>query len=175
MNKDILKTINSPEDIRQLSMPDLEQLAANIREEIVEGGPCIIMATAGMMEGGPVLDYFKRLAHDKDNGIIFVSYQVTGTMGQRIQSGINSAQLYNSEGKIKIINIAMSTHTIQGFSGHSDRRQLINYVRRLRPQPRKVFVVHGEESKCENLARSISRFRGVRGVPPSLLDTYLLA
>ncbi|NIP37409.1 MAG: beta-CASP ribonuclease aCPSF1, partial [Thermoplasmata archaeon] len=48
------------------------------RDEIAEGGPCIIMATAGMMEGGPVIEYFKRLAPWEENGLIFVSYQVTG-------------------------------------------------------------------------------------------------
>lgn len=147
----------------------------DLRDEIVEGGPCIIMATAGMMEGGPVIDYFKRLAPDEENGIIFVSYQVAGTMGQRVQSGMQSAQLYDRDGKMKIINVALSTHTVNGFSGHSDRRQLLNYVRRLRPQPRRVFVVHGEESKCETLARTLSRQRGIRGIAPRLLDTYSLA
>ena len=145
------------------------------RDEIVEGGPCIIMATAGMMEGGPVLDYFKRLAPYDENGMIFVSYQVTGTMGQRVQSGMGSAQVYNQEGKMEVINIDMSVNTVEGFSGHSDRRQLVNYVRRLRPQPKRVFVVHGEESKCENLARTVSKMRGVRGNAPRLLDTFRLA
>ncbi len=145
------------------------------RDEIVEGGPCIIMATAGMMEGGPVLDYFKRLAPYDENGLIFVSYQVTGTMGHRVQSGMGSAQMYNRDGKLEVINIDMSTHTVHGFSGHSDRRQLVNYVRRLRPQPKRVFVVHGEESKCENLSRTVSKMRGVRGNAPRLLDTFRLA
>ena len=45
------------------------------REEIVEGEPSIIMATAGMLEGGPVIDYFKRLASDELNTVLFVSYQ----------------------------------------------------------------------------------------------------
>lgn len=145
------------------------------RDEIVEGGPCMIIATAGMMEGGPVLDYFKRLAPYDENGLIFVSYQVKGTMGHRVQSGMGSAQMYNQNGKLEVINIEMSIHTVHGFSGHSDRRQLINYVRRLRPQPKRVFVVHGEESKCENLARTLSKMRGVRGHAPRLLDTFRLA
>ena len=147
----------------------------DMRDEIVEGGPCIVMATAGMMEGGPVLEYFKRLAPDENNGIVFVSYQVAGTMGRRVQSGMGSAQMYGNDGKMEIINIAMSTHIVQGFSGHSDRRQLMNYVRRLKPSPRRVYVVHGEESKTENLARSISKLRGVRGYSPRLLDTVRLA
>jgi len=145
------------------------------RDEIVEGGPCMIIATAGMMEGGPVLDYFKRLAPYDENGLIFVSYQVKGTMGHRVQSGMGSAQMYNQDGKLEVINIEMSIHTVHGFSGHSDRRQLVNYVRRLRPQPKRVFVVHGEESKCENLARTVSKMRGVRGHAPRLLDTFRLA
>ncbi len=145
------------------------------RDEIAEGGPCIIIATAGMMEGGPVLEYFKLLASSDKNGLIFVSYQVNGTMGQRIQSGMGSAQLYNNEGKLEIFNIYMGNHSIEGFSGHSDRRQLMNYVQRLRPRPRKIFVVHGEESKCESLSRSLNRLKGVRAISPRNLDTYTLA
>ena len=145
------------------------------RDEIVAGGPAIIMATAGMMEGGPVIEYFKRLATDENNALCFVSYQVAGTMGQRIQSGMGSAQMYGQNGKLEIINVAMKNYTIEGFSGHSDWRQLVNYVRRLHPQPKRVFVIHGEESKCENLSRVISKQRGIYGIAPENLDTYTLA
>ncbi len=145
------------------------------RDEIVEGGPCIIMATAGMMEGGPVIDYFKRLAPWDENGLIFVSYQVNGTQGQRIQAGMRSVQTFNRDGKMEVTNVLLSTHTIEGFSGHSDRNQLVNYVRKMRPTPRRVFFVHGEESKCDNMARTISRLRGVRGIAPRMLETFRLA
>jgi predicted metal-dependent RNase len=145
------------------------------RDEIAEGGPSIIIATAGMMEGGPVIEYFKRLAQWEENGLIFVSYQVAGTLGRRLQSGLKSVQTYNQDGKMEIINVKLSTHTIEGFSGHSDRRQLLSYIRKIRPTPRRVFFVHGEESKCENMARTASRFRGVKAYAPNLLETYLLA
>ena len=148
---------------------------ADSRDEIVEGGACIIIATAGMMEGGPVIEYFKRLAPWEENGLMFVSYQVKGTLGQRLQSGLRSVQTFNSKGKMEIIDMEMSVHTVEGFSGHSDRRQLLNYVRRMRPTPRRVFLVHGEESKCENMARTISRFRGVQAYAPSILETLRLA
>jgi len=145
------------------------------RDEIAEGGPCIIIATAGMMEGGPVIEYFKRLAPWEENGLIFVSYQVTGTLGQRLQSGLKSVQTFNRDGKMEVINVAMGIQNIEGFSGHSDRRQLLNYVRRMRPTPRIVFMVHGEESKCENMARAVSRIRGVRAYASDLLETFRLA
>jgi predicted metal-dependent RNase len=145
------------------------------RDEIVEGGPCIIMATAGMMEGGPVIDYFKRLASWEENGLIFVSYQVTGTQGNRIQAGQRSVQTFNRDGKMEVTNVKLGTHTIEGFSGHSDRKQLLNYVRRIRPTPRRVFFVHGEETKCDNMARTVSKQRGVRGLSPRMLETFRLA
>jgi KH/beta-lactamase-domain protein len=145
------------------------------RDEIAESGPCIILATAGMMEGGPVIEYFKRLASWEENGLLFVSYQVAGTLGQRLQSGLRSVQTFNREGKMGITNVRLSIHTIEGFSGHSDRHQLLNYVKKMKPTPRKVFFVHGEESKCENMARTVSRFRGVRGYAPNMLETFLLA
>jgi hypothetical protein len=145
------------------------------RDEIAEGGPCIIMATAGMMEGGPVIEYFKRLAPWEENGLIFVSYQVTGTLGQRLQGGMRSVQTFNREGKMEITNVRLGIETVEGFSGHSDRRQLLNYVRKLRPTPRSVFFVHGEESKCDDMARTVSRFRGVKGFSPNMLETFLLA
>jgi predicted metal-dependent RNase len=147
----------------------------DLRDEIVEGEPCIIMATAGMMEGGPVMEYFRRLAPDPENGLLFVSYQVAGTTGNRVQGGMRSIQIYNRDGKMSITNIGLTTHTIQGFSGHSDRNQLVNFVRKMRPIPRRVFMVHGEESKCQNMARTVSRFRGVRAHSPDLLETFRLA
>jgi len=133
------------------------------------------MATAGMMEGGPVIEYFKRLAPWDENGLIFVSYQVAGTMGQRLQSGMGSVQTYNRDGKMEITNVNLSTHTIEGFSGHSDRNQLLSYVRKMRPTPRRVFFVHGEESKCSNMARTVSRQRGIKGYSPDMLETFKLA
>jgi hypothetical protein len=148
---------------------------ADSRDEITEGGPCIIIATAGMMEGGPVIEYFKRLAPWEENGLIFVSYQVAGTLGQRLQSGLRSVQTFSGNGKMEVINVKMGMYTVEGFSGHSDRRQLVNYVRKMRPTPKRVFFIHGEESKCENMARTFSRFQGVQAYAPNLLETFKLA
>jgi predicted metal-dependent RNase len=128
-----------------------------------------------MMEGGPVIEYFKRLAPSEENGLIFVSYQVSGTLGQRLQSGLRSFQFFNSEGKMEVINVKMSINTVEGFSGHSDRRQLLNYVRRIRPTPKRVLLVHGEEAKCENMVKMLSRFPGIQAYSPYLLETVRLA
>ncbi|NIQ07397.1 MAG: beta-CASP ribonuclease aCPSF1, partial [Candidatus Korarchaeota archaeon] len=69
------------------------------------GKPSIVIATSGMLEGGPVIDYFKRLAPDKRNRMIFVSYQIEGTLGSRVQKGLTEAPMINSEGRIEITKI----------------------------------------------------------------------
>jgi len=144
------------------------------REEIIEGRECIILATSGMLEGGPVIEYFKRLAPDKKNTIIFVSYQIEGTLGRRVQKGIKEISMLNSEGKIEIIKVKMRVESIEGFSGHSDRRQIINYVRRVTPRPEKIIVCHGEKAKCYSIADYLRRKFNVDAVAPRVLETVRL-
>ncbi len=144
------------------------------REEIVDGEQCIIIATSGMLEGGPVIDYFKRLAADKSNTIIFVSYQIEGTMGRRVQKGLTEAPIINSDGKIEVMKVNLQVESIEGFSGHSDRRQLINYIRRVKPKPERIIVVHGEKSKCLSMANLFQRKYKVETIAPEVLETVKL-
>jgi KH/beta-lactamase-domain protein len=144
------------------------------REEIVEGEQSIIIATSGMLEGGPVIDYFKRLAHDKRNTIIFVSYQIEGTLGRRIQKGLTETPMINSEGKIEVVKVNLQVESIEGFSGHSDRRQIINYLRRVKPKPERIIVVHGEKAKCMSIANIFHRKYRVETVVPENLETVKL-
>ncbi len=144
------------------------------REEIVEGEPSIIMATAGMLEGGPVIDYFKRLASEKRNSVIFVSYQIEGTLGRRVQKGLTETPIMNNEGKIEVIKAALQVESIEGFSGHSDIRQIINYVRRVTPRPEKVIVCHGEQSKCISVSNFLRRRFKIDAIAPETLETIRL-
>lgn len=144
------------------------------RDEIVEGEPCIIMATAGMLEGGPIIDYFKRLAHDKLNTVIFVSYQIEGTLGSRVQKGLGETPIFNNEGKMEVIKVKVRVESIEGFSGHSDRRQIINYIRRVTPRPEKVIVGHGEKAKCLSVAYFLRRRFKIDAVAPEILETIRL-
>jgi len=144
------------------------------REEIIEGRECIILATSGMLEGGPVIEYFKRLAPDEKNTIIFVSYQIEGTLGRRVQKGIAEVPMVNSEGKIEIIKVKMRVESIEGFSGHSDRRQIISYIRKVTPRPEKVIVCHGERAKCYSVAEYLRRKFNLDAVAPRVLETIRL-
>jgi KH/beta-lactamase-domain protein len=144
------------------------------REEIVDGKQSIVIATSGMLEGGPVIDYFKRLAPDKRNKMIFVSYQIEGTLGSRVQKGLSEAPMINNEGKIEIAKINMEVSSIEGFSGHSDRRQILSYLRRVTPKPERIIVCHGERGKCLSVAKTLQRKYRVKTQAPEVLETIRL-
>ncbi|MCK5150651.1 MAG: beta-CASP ribonuclease aCPSF1 [Candidatus Thorarchaeota archaeon] len=127
------------------------------REEIVEGEPCIIMATSGMLAGGPSVDYFRLLAPDEINSLCFVSYQGEGTLGRRIQKGWKEVQMRNRNGNTQVVPVNLQVETVEGFSGHSDRKQILNFIKRVSPVPEKVLTCHGEASKCVNLASTIHK------------------
>ena len=144
------------------------------REEIAEGEPCIILATSGMLEGGPSIEYFRYLAPDERNAIIFVSYQIEGTLGSRVQKGLKEAQMLNEEGRIEIIKVNMRVETVSGFSGHSDRRQLLSYVRHITPKPERIIICHGERNKCMRMASYLSRTYQVKAIAPENTETIKL-
>ena len=129
-----------------------------MRQKIINDHPksCVVLATSGMMNGGPVMEYFKEWAPDKKNTIAFVGYQAEGTLGKRIQKGKSEIPL-NTDGQIENIKMNMSVETCDGFSGHSDRRQLLNYINNMSPRPERIIFGHGEESKCIDVASAVHK------------------
>jgi predicted metal-dependent RNase len=69
------------------------------------------------------------------------------------------------------MKINMNVETVDGFSGHSDRQQLIEYVKRLNPRPEKIVTSHGEESKCTDLASTIYKKFKIETRSPMNLET----
>ena len=144
------------------------------REQIVAGNPAIIMATSGMLEGGPAIDYFKHLASDPKNVLLFVSYQIEGTLGSRLKNGINEVSMMGRNGKIEAIKVNLRIDSVEGFSGHSDRNQLLSFLRRISPKPSKIVVGHGERHKVDSFAHAVSRMYKVKTVAPDVLETLRL-
>ena len=147
---------------------------ADGREEALRDGPAITMATSGMLEGGPVIEYFKALASNPKNRVVFVSYQVNGTLGRRVLDGSKQVSVMGREGKIEVININCGVEKIEGFSGHSDYNQLISYVGKLRPKLRRVIVNHGERRKVENVASAVGRIFKIHTNAPSVKEAIRL-
>ena len=136
------------------------------RDEVLKDqNPAIIMATSGMLEGGPSVEYFKEIATKENNKMIFVSYQINGTLGRRVLDGnTNEVSMMEKNGKVKVIPLKCKTQKIDGFSGHSDFNQILNFVSRIKPK--RVLVNHGERTKSENTASTIYNKLGIRSSVP---------
>ncbi|MDP4011995.1 MAG: beta-CASP ribonuclease aCPSF1 [Candidatus Nanoarchaeia archaeon] len=140
------------------------------QEEVInEAGPCVIIATSGMMTSGASVSYFKALAEDARNTIIFVSYLGEGTLGRRIQSGDKHVTI-PGEGDKKPIEVKLEIHTIPGMTGHAARDELMRFVHNLEPRPKKIIVNHGESSKCLDLASSIHKLERIETNAPKNLE-----
>jgi len=144
------------------------------REEIVFSGPCIVIATSGMLTGGPVMDYLRLMAPDEKNTLIFVNYQIEGTLGRRVLQGLRDLALVSPNGKIEHVRLNMEVHSVDGFSGHSDHRELLSYVHRVFPKPEKIILCHGEKSKIRELASAIRRRTGITTIEMGNADALKL-
>ncbi|MDI9616930.1 MAG: beta-CASP ribonuclease aCPSF1 [Methanothrix sp.] len=143
------------------------------RDEIINGEPAVILATSGMLNGGPIMEYLKGLGPDEKNTLVIVGYQAEGTLGRRIQKGWKEIPL-TVEGKTQTVKMNMDVITVDGFSGHSDRNQLMEYVRRVYPKPSRIITNHGDESNCLDLASSIYKKYRIPTSAPMNLETIRL-
>ncbi|MCX6768979.1 MAG: beta-CASP ribonuclease aCPSF1 [Candidatus Micrarchaeota archaeon] len=134
--------------------PMLKVAKGQDKEAIVNGEPSVIIAPSGMMNGGPSVEYLSLMAEDEKNTLIFVGYQSPLSLGHKIQRGMREIPTIGDDGRTKIMNIRMRVETVEGFSGHSDRHQLMAFLSNLKPTPERVFTMHGDWNKADELARA---------------------
>ncbi|MEM4271695.1 MAG: beta-CASP ribonuclease aCPSF1 [Candidatus Pacearchaeota archaeon] len=154
---DIIKRVGSPAE----------------RKEVLEGGPCIIIATSGMLVGGASVEYFRNLADNPNNLIVFKCYQAVGSLGRQVQEGNKEVNLGSDYGGEKI-KVKMQVETLYGLSAHSGRNELMQYISRMNIKPKKIIVNHGEASKCLDLASSLYRQYRIETNVPKNLETIRL-
>jgi uncharacterized protein len=145
--------------------------------EVIEGaGPYIVMATSGMLTGGASVAYFKEFAENPKNCLVLTSYQGVGSLGRRLEEGereIGFLEGGNTR-KQEMLKVNMSVETVKGFSGHSSYAQLRSWVQKLDPKPRKIMVIHGEPSKCLELASQLYQGFRIETIAPKNLETVRL-
>ncbi len=129
----------------------------------------LIIAGSGMCNGGRILHHLENNLHKKNTHVIFVGYQVKGTLGREIVDG---EPVVNIKGKN--IDVYAKVHTLGGFSAHADMRDLNYWLRAFGHSPRGVFVVHGEESISEGFAASIREDLRITTHVPSHNEIYEL-
>ena len=143
------------------------------RKEVLEGGPCIIIATSGMLVGGASVEYFKNLADNPNNLIVFGCYQAAGSLGRKVQEGNKQVQIDPNFGGEKV-EVKMRVETLNGLSAHSGRNELLQFISRMNPRPKKIIINHGEQSKCLDLASTLYKQNRIETTVPKNLETIRL-
>ena len=144
--------------------------SAREREKVIESeGPCVIIATSGMLVGGPSVEYLKALGEDPKNALALTCYQGVGSLGRRIQKGEREIQFANGL-KQETLKIRARVETIEGFSAHSNRRELLNFIYKCNPRPKRVLVNHGDPARCLDLASAIHKLNRIETSAPRNLE-----
>ncbi|WP_283681561.1 MBL fold metallo-hydrolase [Parablautia sp. Marseille-Q6255] len=121
--------------------------------------PKVILSASGMCDAGRIKHHLKHNLWRRESTILFVGYQAVGTLGRALLDGVDSVRLFGEE-----IDVKAEICRLPGISGHADNHGLIRWISAFLEKPRKVFIVHGEDTVCEVFA---DRLRDELG-----LDTY---
>jgi Cft2 family RNA processing exonuclease len=122
------------------------------RRRVLETAPCIIVASSGMLSGGPSQGYCQELVQNANDAILLTGYQDEESPGRAL------LDLARSEGPKElrlgqaIVPVAGMFGTY-GLSAHADRMQMVSCIEAT--SPRTVVLVHGDESAKQTLSQSL--------------------
>jgi metallo-beta-lactamase family protein len=110
-------------------------------------GTAIIIAGSGMCTGGRIKHHLINNISRPESTILFVGYQAKGTLGRHISGGAKEVRIHGRNHKVEA-----SIEKISGFSAHADKNELFKWLSPIKKDPKKVFVVHGEEKVATHFA-----------------------
>ena len=130
-------------------------------------GPAVIISASGMCEAGRIQHHLKHNIEDPHNTVLIVSWQAPHTLGRRLVKKQPIVKIFGEK-----FHLRARVETINGYSAHADRDELLNWVRPIAKGLRHAFVVHGEPESCEALAGDL-RTLGMQDVAvPAWKDTF---
>ena len=140
----------------RLSITSDESKAINF-----ENTPKVIISASGMCEAGRIRHHLKHNLWRPECTILFVGYQAVGTLGRMLVEGTDEVKLFGEPTEVRA-----RIKTMAGLSGHADKDGLIEWVEGFKEKPRKVFVVHGEDSVCKAFAECLQVEHGIKAYAP---------
>ena len=129
--------------------------------------PKVILSASGMCEAGRIRHHLKHNLWRKDSTILFVGYQVPGTLGNALLNGAKDVKLFG-----ETIEVQAKIENLPGISGHADVNQLTKWVSMFDPKPKRVFIVHGEDKVTEQFAAHIHEELGLEAYAPFSGDAF---
>ncbi len=110
----------------------------------------IIIAGSGMVTGGRVLTYLQQLIDVPSTTVLLVGYQAAGTRGRQLLDGAKTIKFFGKHYPVKA-----SIKSIESLSAHADQQDLLNWMKRIKNIPEKVFLVHGESMALDTFKAKI--------------------
>lgn len=132
-------------------------------------GPMIIISASGMVTGGRVLHHIEAFGSDDRNAILLAGYQAGGTRGAALAGGARTLRMFGRE-----VAIRAEVIQLQGFSGHADATELLDWMRTAPQAPKVVYMTHGEPDAADALRARIQRELGWHARVPEHLEQVSL-
>jgi metallo-beta-lactamase family protein len=130
----------------------------------------VIIAGSGMCTGGRIKHHLANNIDRKESTVLFVGYQASGTLGRHIVEGATEVRLFGKKYPVRA-----GVKQIHGFSAHADRGELLRWVSGLSPDPRHVFVTHGEPESAHALSGLLKQEKGWKVSVPEYKDEAALS
>lgn len=166
-DEEALMLVNS--GINPIRFPGLKVSVTSDESKMINFNPKpkVIISASGMCEAGRIRHHLKHNLWRADSTILFVGYQVPGTLGNMLLNGADKVKLFGEEVEVraKIVNLP-------GISGHADMNQLTEWARAFGNTPTKVFVVHGNEDSAVAFAAHLKDTLGLDAVAPYSGDIF---
>lgn len=124
--------------------------------------PCLIISASGMAEFGRVLHHLRNRIEDPATTVLITGWQAPDTLGRRLVDGKKNVRIFGEEYEVKA-----HIEVLNGFSGHADHDELLDWVRRLGRKPQHTFLVHGEDRAATALAGALQESLGIHAKIPA--------
>ncbi len=143
--------------INPISFPGLHLSITSDESKAInfDDTPKVIISASGMCDAGRIKHHLKHNLWREECTILFVGYQSVGTLGRTILEGASEVKLFG-----ETVDVRARIMAFQGLSGHADKNGLIEWLKGFQEKPRKVFIVHGEDTVCTSFAECLKYEHG---------------
>ena len=131
--------------------------------------PKVIISASGMCEVGRIKHHLKHNLYRPESTVLFVGYQATGTLGEKIQTGSKVVKIFGEE-----IAVNAEVQYLDAFSGHADRDGLLEWIEKIAEKPKNIFINHGEIVAQQVFKSYINERFNIPVTIPNYEDTYTI-
>ena len=129
--------------------------------------PKVILSASGMCEAGRIRHHLKHNLWRPECTVLFVGYQVEGTLGRRLLNGARYVNLFGED-----VRVAADIENLEGISAHADMFRLVDWIASMKKRPTRVYVNHGSDGVCDSFAKTVTERLGIEAAAPYSGDVF---